>query len=237
MIYHVSQLLHGSATTLIRLEADSFYVDEGMVIFTRETIGDTSRLASFPVHTVRWVVGENLVHGTTFYPQADMVPLPVIDNEELVRAREILRHAPAVLTQDSISPRVPAFPLSEGRLSAPNYEAAMGAASANSSGLSRGAFDIGYDEGQQMDQSLTYNVTDDQEEEPVASTYAPLLHTPRTHGSTQLANAAINQLAPPMRSTPVGFGSANQLSLAEIVAQSGYHSIRPSLNTDAEYRF
>lgn len=144
MIYHVSHLLHGSATTLIRLEADSFYVDEGMIIFTRESMDSTSRLATFPVHTVRWVVGENLVHGATFYPQQDMVPLPLIDNEELDRARQILRHAPAVLTQDHTSPRVPAFPSSEGRLSTPHYDVAMEEASSNSVGPSHGTFGIGY---------------------------------------------------------------------------------------------
>lgn len=201
MIYHVSYLLYGSATTLIRLEADSFYVDEGMIIFTRESMDNSSRLASFPVQSVRWVVGENLVHGTTFYPQADMVPLPVIDNEDLVRARDILRHAPAIMTQDSIAPRVPAFPSSEGRLSTPHFDAAMEEASSNSVGLSRGTFGIDYG-----DRAAAAA--------PTVPQFAP----------------------PPMRGNPVGFGSANQQSLTELLDQHSYHSIRPSLNTDAEYR-
>ncbi|MEG3035841.1 MAG: hypothetical protein RR877_10195 [Aurantimicrobium sp.] len=173
MIYTVA--LHTPAR-MLTIEADRFYVDNNFLVFTSgggEDYGSNGgRPAGFPVAQILFVTAESAVHTHRVFPNASMIEPRLIDEEELARARHQLSYAPAIRSVDTTAPRVPAFPSSEGRLSAPHFDAAMAAREAA--------------------QYPVYNITHAEAQESSVSLVAhpPIRATPVGYGDTLAGRAA-----------------------------------------------
>lgn len=105
MIYHVAL---SSPMRVVVIEAGSFYVDQGAYVFRSAASGSindfdggsSNAVASFPASSVLWVIAENTVLSSTAYPRMDLAAIPEVDSEARAAARELLRHAPAIIPAD-----------------------------------------------------------------------------------------------------------------------------------------
>lgn len=95
---------------LITIEADSYYSDGGMITFTcggTDSYGDGAvRVSSFPTGQIVFITNDSNVMSHRVYPNPTMLEPTIRTDEQRVQDREILRHAPAILSQNTSAGRV-----------------------------------------------------------------------------------------------------------------------------------
>ncbi len=101
---------------LITIEADNYYSDGGLINFTSggsNSYDDgAARVGSFPIGQIVFVTNDSNVTSHRVYPNPTMLEPPIRTDEQREQDREILRHAPAILSQNPSAGRagVPTSP-------------------------------------------------------------------------------------------------------------------------------